>query len=87
MTLFEHAAAVRRFWSTIGTKKILPKLSAEGEALLAAIERVPDGVLVSRAALERWRDGCWCDDRDGNCNPPHNANCERCAEIAALLRG
>lgn len=40
-----------------------------------------------RAALKRELDACFCDDRDGNCNPPHNDECERCAHLRAALEG
>lgn len=38
-----------------------------------------------RGVIQRELDGCWCDDRDGNCNPPHNELCERCKRLAAAL--
>lgn len=39
------------------------------------------------AALRFELDACWCDDRDGNCNPPHNDECERCRRLSAALEG
>ena len=68
--------------------EILGRVEARArETLRAALEATPpaDTVAVPRATLQSWLDGCWCDDRDGNSNPPHNVGCERCQQLAALL--
>lgn len=52
--------------------------SDAGAALLAERDRL-------REALRFELSGCYCDDRDGNCNPPHAPECDRCKRIRSAL--
>lgn len=39
-----------------------------------------------KAALKFELDACFCDDRDGNCNPPAAPECDRCLRIRKVLK-
>lgn len=55
------------------------EMAMERTAALEALVRELMGMIV------RHLDGCFCDDRDGNCNPPHNPECWQCVERRAAL--
>lgn len=71
-------------------------MSAASERLERRLSKLPFAaqedlrtVLDERLALvEAVRlalSGCWCDDSDGNCNPPHGDLCERCKRLGAAF--
>ena len=61
------------------------RFTAEPHNRGAFFEDMAAEVRRLRAAL-RELDACFCDDRDGNCNPPHNSECDRCKRIREALQ-
>lgn len=55
-------------------------ISGTINALCARVE-------VLEAAIKFAVSACYCDDRDGNCNPPASPWCDRCKRLSAALEG
>lgn len=65
----------------------IPAEEADPDLVLGEIPALVGRIRALEKAARATLDECFCDDRDGNCNPPHAPECARCVRLRAALDG